>query len=325
MRYVYEGKQIEKEVLKVGALVQGEVSVVHANGDLIVLLENYESEDGKVYKELEAIIKYDEFSTQPIKVQNMRYKMNTPVQGRIVKMTEENGELQIEISRKQLQEEASKYLYENLNCGDIIEACALDASDTMYYVDIGAGVKACIYRENLCIMGVDNPRDFFNKRQVIKAVVLNKKDGRIILSHRELLGTFKENVEASGIKEGDSVVGQVRKVDLTKKRCIYVNLFQNLQGFLDVTPETSKLQAGDYIAVNVKTLNVDTAACKLRIISDAPVDGSGKRCKYKKGEVEYLIPEGTDYMESWSYYKGSDKNIKADIRTDFVCAAAAVL
>jgi small subunit ribosomal protein S1 len=94
----------------------------------------------------------------------------------------------------------------------------------------------------------------------IKAVVKSIDNGRISLSHKELLGTWQQNAEA--FSPGETVTGIIRSVENYGS---FVELTPNLAGLAENHPNAKKcMQASVYIKsiipskMKIKLIIIDT-------------------------------------------------------------------
>ena len=78
------------------------------------------------------------------------------------------------------------------------------------FVDVGCGLVALLPLANISVARIRHPAERFALHQRIRAVVqsIDPQQKRIVLSHRELLGTWLEN--AARFRVGETVPGIVR-------------------------------------------------------------------------------------------------------------------
>ena len=126
-------------------------------------------------------------------------------------------------------------------------------------------------------------------------------DGKITLSHKELLGTWQENADKFGI--GETVTGIVRSIE---SYGIFVELKPNLAGLAELKPD---IEVGSKVSVYIKAIIPQKMKIKLII-----VDSFGNNKKEKPSDIEYYITSGS--LKRWKYSAdGADKTIV----TDFGC------
>ena len=77
------------------------------------------------------------------------------------------------------------------------------------FCDIGCGNVALLPIDAISVSRISHPKDRFKVGDDIKAVIKSvADDGKITLSHKELLGTWEEN--AAAYRQGETVSGIVR-------------------------------------------------------------------------------------------------------------------
>ena len=100
------------------------------------------------------------------------------------------------LSRKRAQEICRENYISKLIPGDIINAVVTHFENYGSFVDIGCGIASLIPIDSISISRISHPRDRFTNGQKIFAVVKSvEDDGKICLSHKELLGNWLENAE----------------------------------------------------------------------------------------------------------------------------------
>ena len=92
----------------------------------------------------------------------------------------------------------------------------------------------------------------------IRAVIRAKDENRITLSHKELLGTWKQNAER--FRVGETVAGIVRSVEAYG---IFVELTPNLAGLAELK---ENVQPGQQASVFIKSILPNRMKVKLVIV-----------------------------------------------------------
>ena len=210
---------------------------------------------------------------------------------------DDNGELIAMLSRRSAQEECLKEYVSKLAKGDIIDAKVTHLEQFGSFVDIGCGIPSLIPIDSMSVSRISHPGDRFYVGQKIKAVVTDNSDGRIYLSHKELLGTWEENAARFNI--GETVPGIVRSIE---GYGIFVELTPNLAG---LTEPYSGIKVGQTVSVYIKAIIPEKMKVKL-IIVDVYCE------KAPAAEYEYFINE--DHIKRWTYSSSSSEKL---IQTDF--------
>ena len=153
------------------------------------------------------------------------------------------------------------------------------------FVDIGCGIPSMIPIDCISVSRISHPADRFSAGQDIRAVVCAvDADGRVTLSHKELLGSWEEN--AALFSPGQTVSAQVRSVE---SYGIFVELAPNLAGLAE--PKTG-VRTGQQASVYIKSLIPEKMKVKLIIIDsfDAPAQPL---------PMHYFIQSG--HIDRWQY------------------------
>lgn len=217
--------------------------------------------------------------------------------------TSPDGKVSVMLSRKSAQQEAMRYFLNNFKPGDIVPAKITHLEPFGAFVDIGCGNVSLIGIENISVSRISHPSDRFEIGQDIKAVVLyiDEANQRITLTHRELLGTWSENI--SRFEPGQTVRGVVRGIE---DYGVFVELAPNLSGLAE---RRDNLNEGDTVSVFIKNIAPDKMKIKLIIIDVFPNEKTEKI-----SEKNYFI-DG-EHIGRWQY--SPELCGKKNIFTEFV-------
>lgn len=205
----------------------------------------------------------------------------------------ENGELEAKLSRKAAQKECERNFVSKLESGDIIDARISHMEKFGSFVDIGCGIPSLVPIDTMSVSRISHPTDRFRAGQLIKVVVKSVENGRIFLTHKELLGTWEENAEK--FKAGETVPGVVRSIE---NYGVFVELTPNLAGLAE---SKEGISVGQSVSVYIKAIIPEKMKVKLII-----VDICGEYAPPK--EIEYFI--NSNHIDRWKYStENSDKNI----------------
>ncbi len=212
----------------------------------------------------------------------------------ITDITEKDGDTLIYLSRAKAQHKA----YENyINClipGDVIPCRVTHIDSFGVFCDVGCGVSALLPIDFISVSRIASPADRFSEGQEIYACIKSiGDDGRIVLTHKELLGTWIEN--AGLFKPLTTTIGVVRSVE---DYGIFIELSPNLAGLAETC---EGIEVGDVVNVYIKSIIPDKMKIKLVIMSTL------KNYNLPK-EILYFTSEG--HMDEWQYSTpGSRKQI----------------
>ncbi len=206
------------------------------------------------------------------------------------------GQTEIILSRKSAQEECRQNYIEKLSAGSIIPAKVTHIEQFGAFCDIGCGLVSLLPIDSMSVSRISHPKERFENGQSIFAVVKTPCDenGRIMLSHRELLGTWEEN--ASNFSVGQTVTGIVRSIE---SYGIFIELAPNLAGLAEYSGD---IEVGDNVSVFIKSIIPQKMKIKLVIIDRA--DHIRRTNNY-----EYYMTSGS--INRWHYSpEGAIKNVE---------------
>lgn len=226
-------------------------------------------------------------------------KVNKPVAFVVEEFVQdESGETVAILNRKAVQRRCLDEYLSTLRSGDVIDAKICHTENFGAFADVGAGISALLPIDGISVSRIPHPSSRFSHNQNIKAVVKCRDElGRIVLSHKELLGTWEEN--CSSFDVGDTVPGIVRSVE---KYGIFVELTPNLAGLAEYTDDVKCDQS---VSVYIKSIIPQRMKIKLII-----VDSFEAECE--KTQIKYFF-EG-DHISRWQY---SPENCEKTIESFF--------
>ncbi len=211
-------------------------------------------------------------------------RVNKMVSFKVTAVDEVSG--RILLSRAAAQKECSDKLFSTLQQGDIIDARITHLEPFGAFADIGCGIVSMISIDNISVSRIRHPADRFSVGMEIRAVVkeIDRENRRITLSHKELLGTWKEN--AAMFEAGQTVSGIVRSVE---SYGIFVELSPNLAGLAEYAPG---IEAGKLAGVYIKSILPDKMKVKLAIVDTGESAPPPQVPKYFVND---------DHIERWRY------------------------
>lgn len=186
-------------------------------------------------------------------------RVNRPVCFVITDITaDERNEPLVVLSRAKAQKMCYENYLDTLIAGDIIDAKVTRLEKFGVFADIGCGVAALLPIDAVSVSRIDHPAERFTVGMNIRAVVRSIEDGRIALSHKELLGTWEEN--AAFFNQGETVTGIVRSVESYGS---FIELTPNLAGLAEPDP---KVEKGRQASVYIKSIIPKKMKIKLVVI-----------------------------------------------------------
>lgn len=211
--------------------------------------------------------------------------------------TDQNGKKYALLSRRRAQELCRDHITRNKSGGDIINARITHLESFGAFCDIGCGNIALLPIDTISVSRISHPKDRFyvdeNIRVVIKSIA---PDGKITLSHKELLGTWEEN--ACQFSAGQTVTGVIRSIE---NYGVFVEITPNLAGLAE---PRDNVRIGQQASVYIKSIIREKMKIKL-IIIDSFENGYSPEIKY--------FYDG-ERLEDWNY---SPENCQKRIFTKF--------
>ena len=157
------------------------------------------------------------------------------------------------------------------------------------FVDIGCGVISLLSIDSISVSRISHPRDRFGIGAEIRCVVKRNEEAgkRIYVTHKELLGTWEENVSEFSI--GQTVTGIVRSVE---DYGIFVELSPNLAGLAEFKTD---VYPGQSAAVFIKNIIPERMKVKLVLIDTYDTPGM------TSDKSKYFVPESNNHIDEWTY------------------------
>ncbi|MCL1881041.1 MAG: S1 RNA-binding domain-containing protein [Oscillospiraceae bacterium] len=210
------------------------------------------------------------------------------------------------LSRRAAQLECIERYIKQLSAGDVISAKITHLEQFGCFVDIGCGLPSLIPIDAISVSRISHPSDRFLIGQEVFAIVKQIEPNpnglsvypKITLTHKELLGTWEQNV--INFTAGETVSGIVRSVE---SYGVFVELLPNLAGLAELRDNISVNQA---VSVYIKAIIPEKMKIKLIIVDS-----------FDKAKINYnynyLVNSGR--FDRWVY--STDESPKM-IKTDFV-------
>lgn len=166
------------------------------------------------------------------------------------------------LSRKAVGIEALNWLKKDLKEGDRVYGIVRNIRPYGAFVEIGGGIVGLLHVEDISVARIKSPEERFKVGQKINVMIksIDRKNERVILTYKELLGTWDENVK--GFEEGMVVCGTVRETEKSKNG-IFIELMPNLVGMADYK---EGLQYGEKAKVYIKKIIPEKRKIKLTIV-----------------------------------------------------------
>ncbi len=198
------------------------------------------------------------------------------------------GELCALLSRRAAQMDCMQSYIATLSPGDIIPATVTHLENFGAFVDIGCGIISLLSIDSISVSRISHPKVRFTPGDKIFAVVKSiDSEGRIYISHRELLGNWEEN--AALFTPGQTVAGVVRSIE---PYGIFVELTPNLAGLAELK---DGVEVNQTAAVYIKSILPEKMKIKLIIIDSQPMNRAARPMRY------FTDTHENAHIDTWRY------------------------
>lgn len=203
----------------------------------------------------------------------------------ITDLRQEEGSSVYLLSRAAAQRACRTQYLDTLEAGSVIPCTVTHIENFGAFCDVGCGISALLPIDCLSVSRISSPADRVSVgQQLLCAIKTRDTQGRIVLTLRELLGTWSEN--AACFAAGETVVGIVRSVE---DYGVFVEIAPNLAGLAE--PD-STLQPGQSVSVYIKSILPDKMKIKLVIVNK----NLGQSLRF---EPHYFVTKGR--LKHWTY------------------------
>lgn len=186
-------------------------------------------------------------------------KVHKFVQFKIKEIKDDNTVI---ISRKDVQKEALDWVKNDLAVGQKVQGIVKSIKPYGAFIEIGGGVVGLAHIEDLSIARIKSPYERLKIGQKVEVVIksIDKQKGKVILSHKELLGSWEEN--AKKFEQGMKTYGIIRETEKNKNG-IFIELNPNLVGMAEYQ---EGLEYGEKVSVYIRKIDEEKKKIKLNIL-----------------------------------------------------------
>ena len=171
---------------------------------------------------------------------------------------DESGATVALLSREAAQKRCMDDFVSTLKVGDVVDAKITHLETFGAFADIGCGIVALLPIDAISVSRIEHPAERFTVGMDIKAVIKSIEKDRISLSHKELLGTWEENV--MNFSAGETVAGVIRSIE---NYGAFVELAPNLAGLAE---SKEGIRTGQQASVYIKSIIPEKMKIKLIIV-----------------------------------------------------------
>ncbi len=262
-----------------GAILEGRAIMCDYSHNLVVELGEYK---GIIPRE-EALMSQPGEETREIAVIT---RVGKPVCFKITSIQRDGDEVKIFLSRKQAQIECYENYISKLSSGDIVSAKITHMEPFGCFCDIGCGIISLLAIDCISVSRISHPKERFFVGQYINAAVKRSvcHDGRITLTHKELLGTWEENI--AYFNQGETVAGIVRSIE---PYGIFIELAPNLAGLAEWR---DGIEPGQCAAVYIKSIIPEKMKIKLVVVDTYACESACRK-------PQYFVE--AEHIDRWKY------------------------
>lgn len=248
-------KDYLNKAMQAGTIMQGVVKKCDSNYNLHIDFGN--NVTGIIPREEVEAINVDE--TGFPKPNICTSKVNQYVQFKVKDIDEKDKYI---LSRREVGKEALKWMKTELEEGQIVNGIVKSIRPYGVFIEIGGGIVGLLHIEDISVARIKSPLERLKIGQKTNFVVksIDRGNDRILLSYKELLGTWEENVQK--FEEGSTVTGIARETEKSKNG-IFIELTPNLVGLAEYK---DGIEYGQDVNVYIKKIIPEKKKVKLVIV-----------------------------------------------------------
>ena len=212
---------------------------------------------------INGLMPFNEYDLKGLKYKYAKSFVGKHIVATIVSI-EDSGE--VFLSRVNMQKKYKEDVLDKLKPCTLIETKVLSLSSFGAFVDLGIGFVGLLPICDISIARFQYIQDVLSVGQEIKVLYKNKTDKGYVVTHKELLGTWEENVK--NFKKGFSYVGKV--IDKTDYG-LFIELKPNLTGLSDFIANED-FEVGDSVSYIYKSNNAESLKVKVQVVGKAKED-----------------------------------------------------
>ena len=150
----------------------------------------------------------------------------------------------------------------NLKEGDIVSGTVTNIKPYGAFIELEGGITGLLHIEDISVARIKSPKERLKIGQNVNIMIksIDRKTNRIILSYKEMYGTWEDNIKQ--YKEGMTVTGIAREIE-KRKNGIFVELKPNLVGLAEYK---ENIEYGNNVDVYIKKIVPEKKKIKLIIV-----------------------------------------------------------
>ena len=222
-------------------------------------------------------------------------RVGKPVTFRVMGFREVRGERYAVLSRRAAQSACAGAYFSELRAGDILPARVTHLESYGAFLDVGCGIASLLSIDCISVSRITHPRERLSCGMQLYVAIksIDREQGRIFVTLKELLGTWEEN--AARFEAGQTVTGRIRSIE---SYGIFVELAPNLAGLAELRCSAGapiRAEIGDLAAVYIKSILPERMKVKLVIIDAHP------EAEYPEAPRYFIDPCSVRHLGAWRY------------------------
>ena len=163
--------------------------------------------------------------------------------------------------KRYTSEEGINWIQNEAKQGEVLNGVVKNIRPFGAFVEVENGVVGLLHIEDISVSRIKSPEERFSVGQNIKVMIksIDRDLNRIELTHKELLGTWEDNIVS--YHEGERVKGIIKEPDKNKNG-IFIELNPNLVGLAEYK---EGYEYGEEVEVFIKKIVRDKKKIKLLI------------------------------------------------------------
>jgi predicted RNA-binding protein with RPS1 domain len=229
------------------------------------------------------------------------YLVSQPVGFYVVDEENMGDYIEYTLSRRAVQ---SKYYEENVRNfkpTDIVRGKISSLQKTAAFVDIGYGMITLLPAKETSVVRIEDMYNFFRIGEIVNVIVkqgVSDESRFIMVSHKELLGTWEDNVKY--IEQGETLNAVITSV---QPYGAFVMLTANLVGLTNVVSDSQfDLTPGQHASVTIMHINHDNCKIRVRLNSISNTKDYTRKVPKKNYVLDYDFAANNN---TWNYNKGA--------------------
>lgn len=191
----------------------------------------------------------------------------------------------VSVSRARAQRRCRTEYLDRLVPGDVLPCRVTHIEPFGAFCDVGCGISALLPIDSLSVSRIASPADRVEVGQALTCVLKSRDAaGRLVLSLKELLGTWEQN--AAQFTAGETVVGIVRGIE---PYGVFIELAPNLAGLAEASPGLAR---GQLVSVYIKSILPDRMKIKLTVLQRA------EQCSFR---FPLRVYDASRHIARWTY------------------------